>query len=143
MKLVLAIALAGAVLTSGVHPRTYAYTVRGKPAGSIERDSGGFWNLRGAFYECSGPPGEAELYRDSANRGVIWLHLDGMTVAGSARRQSSAEWRIFGDPAIGATRIGVTRRAAASRWDVYSNGRRIGNTKGPDGPAAALALIFC
>jgi hypothetical protein len=123
-------------------PRTFAY--RGSTlAGSIQRHvepPGTSWRLQGAFYSCAGPPGEAALYKVN---GVVHLDLEGRTVAGSAHRVSASLWRIFGDPAIGAPRMGMARRVTATRWDVYRWSRRIGHTRGPDGPAAGLALMFC
>ena len=141
MRLVAAVASVILLPASGLDsPRTLAY--RNSGLGSIQRQvvSGSTsWKLEGHFYACAGPPGEAALYGGKA---VIHLDLEGRTVAGSARRASPTDWRIFGDPAIGGPRMGKAHRVNA-RWNVYRWGTVIGYTRGPDGPAASLALMFC
>jgi len=69
-------------------------------------------------------------------------HWDGV-VDGYALLQTSGRWRIrwrfYGDrPKVAWFAV----RRSATRWDVLRGERKIGYTIGPDGPAAAAALII-
>ena len=116
---------------------THAY-VGGKYFGSITRrveNKYVFWALGGRLAYCV--PDEAVYMQGRA----IELAGEGKTIYGSARRRSPGYWRVFGDPAVGAKRLGSVRFESPNRWGVYVRNRRIGAARGADGPAVGLVLI--
>jgi hypothetical protein len=95
---------------------------------------GGRWWTAGCAYETAGDVVMAST-RDWINT-FLW---DGHRI-GFARRVGAGRWAIyltFRPKRLYALAI----QRSASRWDVAQRGRLIGHTVGPDGAAAAAALL--
>jgi hypothetical protein len=64
--------------------------------------------------------------------------FDGM-LAGYSHLETNGRWTIY---KLNPFKLaGVAARKSATRWDISRGRRKIGHTVGPDGPAAATALL--
>jgi len=91
---------------------------------------------------CEGSP-FVTRGRSARERARINVHHWDGHVDGYALLETSGRWRIrpmfYGDrPKVAWLAV----RRSATRWDVLRGGRKIGSTIGPDGPAAAAALVI-
>jgi hypothetical protein len=92
------------------------------------------WNV-----DCEGSPFVTRGRSARERRRINVHHWDG-AVDGYALRQTSGRWRIYYwyPPKVAWFAV----RRSATRWDVLRGQRKIGYTIGPDGPAAASALVI-
>jgi hypothetical protein len=106
----------------------------GGRVGQISWESPGFWSITCGGYEGAHVEG-------TRRRLTVSTALD--DVLGSAHVQRAGRWRIVGSSLGGAEVDGLAiRKANTFRWNVWLDGRKVGYTIGPDGPAAAAALLF-
>lgn len=108
----------------------------GHRVGSISPDvAPGSWGITCGGYEGARVEG-------TRSHLTVYTALD--DVLGSAHVQiPGRRWRIVGY-SLGNANVNALaiRKANTSRWNVWLNGRNVGYTIGPDGPAAAAAFLF-
>jgi hypothetical protein len=78
------------------------------------------------------------------NKARTWMtsHWAPGDMAGHAARMGSNLWAIYVQTNVTPARLtGYAAKRHSSTWSVVRAGRVYGHTRGPDGPAAALAML--
>jgi hypothetical protein len=125
---------ATAVLAASSNANTYMYE-NGRRVGYVWPASPAFWGIE----ECGGYTGGSV----QATRRRLTVYTALADVLGSANFQRAGRWRIVGESFGGGEVDGLAiHKLNSVRWDVWNHGRKVGYTIGPNGPAAAAALLL-
>jgi hypothetical protein len=140
------VALAGVSVQGATRGPTVMYRASEK-IGSIEPTRIRAYP-RAEVWDIACPDGESQVLtrgRNGRQRARINLHHWDGGVDGYAQNTASGRWLIYrwyGNPASPPVPLGSAVRESPWRWDVFRAKRKIGRTVGPDGPAAATALVM-
>jgi hypothetical protein len=100
--------------------------------GDIEAQSARHWTI-----DCEAVTGD-EVFM-GARRRALWVRHWNGSLDAYAVMQDSGRWAIR----YAGTRseVAFALRRSSTRWDILQGRRTLGHTIGPDGPAAAAALL--